>query len=694
MVHNDMSGSAGNVVQAGNVGVINFGNAQAPDALPRQIPPPPDRFVNRTEPLSRIEKLSERPVADHRRPAVVAIHGMPGVGKTALLLTAAARLGARFPDGTLHADFGPLRHRGGAAVGDVVADLLRGLRVADDWIPAEFSGRVALFRSMTADARVLIVLDNVWRDAQVTSLLPNSPHSMVLAAGNHTLEELLLDGAVDVGLRSLDERYGVELLARMCQDGRIAAEPAQARALVALCDRLPLAVRVSGALLAAHPTWPVARLVDELSDLSEMLDELVSGGQPVVRVVFDLVYEDMPAATARVYRLLGLLAGPHFGADVVAAMAELPVRPVRRMLAELVRLNMVEERADDTYQLHRLVRLHALRRSEEQDTDAERAAVLRRALRWWLTGAVAADVAVTGWDRLRVADPRSVLGDTPVDLPRAAALDWLAREHPSLIGLLRAAVDHEWHDEAGRLFEALYAYYDNRQPLVAWIAAGELAVLSAQRSANKAAEARTRCQLARALQLSERFADAHVHLTAARALASDLDDRLFASTLDFTGNVCLAEGDYATALTYFRQALDINQKLGRQRGTALLSWLTGQSLAKLGRTAEALDTLKQASALMLAADAASLVPKVVLSIGELLLDTDQVEEAGAAANEARELARASGLTAAEADALVLVARVARRSGDVDAERTALRAAESAFATMGSPLAARIHAESA
>jgi tetratricopeptide (TPR) repeat protein len=545
---------------------------------------------------------------------------------------------------------------------------------------------------MTANARLLLVLDNVSQDAQVTALLPNSPRSMVLAAGNRTLESLLLDGAIDVELRSLDQSHAVELLTAMCPDGRIAAEPEQAQVLVSLCARLPLALRVVGVRLASHPTWTLSRLVGELSDLSEMLDELVSDGAPVVRAVFDLVYDDMPEATTRVYRMLGLLVGPHFSVEVVAAMAELPVRTVRRVLDELVRLNMVEERVDGGFQLHRLVRLHALGRSLAEDTDEERVAVLRRALRWWLAGAVAADVAVTGWERLRVADPRKLLGDAVVDLTRAVALDWLEREHASLIGLMRAAAEHEWHDEVGQLFEALYAYYDNRQPLAAWIEAGELAVATAQRSGNKAAEARTRCQLARALQLSERFADARAHLTVARTLADDIDERLFASTLDFTGNVCLAEGDYETALAYFQRALAINRRLGRARGTALLCWLSGQALAKLGHTGEALRTLAEARALMQAADAASLLPQVVLSIGDVLLDADRVDEASTTADEARELARASGLTAAEADALVLLARIARSAGDGEAERDWLRQAHAVFARMGSPRAARIHAE--
>jgi tetratricopeptide (TPR) repeat protein len=688
-VSNELSGSAGNVVQANNVGAIHFAGPLPPAAVPRQAPPPPHGFVDRAAALSRLADLAER--TGDGRPVVVALHGMPGVGKTALLRTAVARIGGLFPDGVLHADFGPLRHRGGAAVSDVAASMLRALGVADQWIPAEFAGRIDLFRSMTSDSRLLVVLDDVAQDAQVTALLPNSPRSMVLVAGNRTLEGLLVDGAVDIELRSLAPDDCVALLAQMCPDGRITAEPEHARALADLCDRLPLALRVVGARLASHPTWPVTRLLDELSDASGALDDLVTGGTQVVRAVFDLAYDDMPEATARVYRMLGLLVGSHFGIDVVAAMAELPVRTARRVLDELGRLNMLDERADGGFQLHRLVRLHALSRSQDEDAPDERVSALRRALRWWLSRAVAADVAATGWERLRTVDPHELLAGVDIDQSPAAALDWLELEHANLFGLLQAAVEHGWYEDASQLFEALYAYYDNRQPLAAWTEAGELAVASAQRSGNGAAEARARCQLAKALQKQDRFADAHAQLTIARTLAADLDERLFASTLDFTGNVHLNEGQFETALDYFQRALAINERLGRTRGTALQCWLSGRALAKLGRVDEALDTLTRARTLMESADAVSMVPRIVLTISDVLLDAGRIEQADTAADAALELATRAGLHAVAADALLVRARVAGSGGDVVAERDYLSQAEAAYAKMGSPRAARIQA---
>lgn len=688
VVRNEVSGTASNIVQAHSIGSVTFAAAPAPSAVPRQVPAPPAGFVDRAVVLERLAQMSDQ-LGTGERPAVVAMRGLPGVGKTAVLRAAAARLRDRFPDGVLHAEFGPLRERGSAAVSDVAAGMLRALGTAEQWIPADFVGRTDLLRSMTADSRLLVVLDDVGHDAQVTALLPNSGRSMVLVAGNRTLEGLLVDGAVDIELRPLEAKHAVDLLARLCPDGRITAQPAEARTLVDLCDRLPLAVRVAGVRLATHPAWSVERLVAMLSDRAAVLDELVASGAARVRAVFDLAYEDMPELTARVYRMVGLLVGPHFSAEVVAAMVS--SGSAARVLDELCQWSVLEELPGGVFQMHRLVRLHALGCAEAEDSPQQRVEVLGRALRWWLLGAVTADVAVTGWERLRVADPRSIVTESVVLPSPATALDWLEREHDNLTGLLRAAVDNGWYGEASQLFEAMFAYYDNRQPLAAWIEAGSMAVTAAQRSGNRVAEARARCQLAKALQKNEQFVDAHAQLDTARSLAADLDDRLFASTLDFTGNVFLNEDDCATALEYFQQALAINQRLGRRRGTALLWWLCGRALAGLARAEEALEALTTARSIMETADGASMVPRILLSIGSAFLDLSRPRDARQAADSALALARDTGLTAVEADALEVLARVAHDLGDLEAERDCLRQAETAYAKMASPRAARVHA---
>jgi len=121
-------------------------------------------------------------------------------------------------------------------------------------------------------------------------------------------------------------------------------------------------------------------------------------------------------------------------------------------------------------------------------------------------------------------------------------------------------------------------------------------------------------------------------------------------------------------------------------------WLSGRALDKLGRIDEALDALAKARTAMESADAKSMVPRVVLTTSEVLLAAGRIERAAAAADTALELTRESGLHAVAADALLVRARIAGRGGDVAAEQDYLSQAEAAYARMGSPRAARIHAQ--
>jgi hypothetical protein len=153
-----MSGSAYNVVQAAHIGSVTFVEPGFRPVVPAQAEPPPSAFVDRGGQLALMR--SRAAVVEGARPAVVAVRGMQGVGKTALPRQFAATSKDMFPDGVL-------------------------------------------------SVRLLVLLDDVTDAGQVSSLLPNSPRSMVLAAGNRVLEELYVEGAVDIALRPLSSLDGV-----------------------------------------------------------------------------------------------------------------------------------------------------------------------------------------------------------------------------------------------------------------------------------------------------------------------------------------------------------------------------------------------------------------------------------------------------------------------------------------------------
>lgn len=690
MVSNEMSGHAGVVVQAGSVGVVNFAVSPPPPRVPRQAPPPSRIFTDREPILAALAEVAGSGPLDGPRVAVV--RGLAGIGKSAVLRQAAARLANRFPDGVLHVDLARKRHRGAAAVGEAAGDLCVALGDVEQWLPAEFSRRVDRWRALSAGQRLLVILDGVSEDAQVSALLPNSPDSMVLAASNRALYGVLRDGAVDVELAVLDAADAVRLLARACRDGRVDADPEAAAALAELCGHLPLALCVAGGLLATTPGLSVSGLLDRMAG-TVGLDDLAEGGDAVVEAMFDLVYDELPERAARVYRTVGLLGGPHFEADVVAAMCGLDVADTARQLDVLRGFSLLESTVDGRCSLHRLVRLHALRRSERVDGDEERTGALHRAVRWWLLGAAAADVAATGTRKLRIAVHPELSPEDVTRVPPKAALDWLDREHANLLGLMRASAERGWHDEVWQIFESLFALYDHRKPLAAWVEAGTLAVRSAVASGRADAEARCRCLLARAYLEREEFDRAHAELALARRRAADDGgERLIASTLDFTGTAYQRQGDDRAALDCFERALAINERLRQKRGTALMAQLAGRSLGRLGEVERALAALRRSSAIADEIGEDAVLAKARRNTAQVLADAGRTVEARAEAERALAVAKRDGLTAIEADVSLLLGALAAEAGDSEEAGRLRGEALKAYERMGSPRAARVQFE--
>jgi tetratricopeptide (TPR) repeat protein len=679
---NQISGSMANVVQASSIGTITFNEPQAPTAVPALVPVPPDSFTNRDDELAELRRLVSQPSVGRTRPIVVELGGMVGIGKSALLSQAASVLGDQYPDGQLHVRYGA----DSESPSETAARFLAALGVPDQYIPPTFDRRVDLYRSLTKDRRMITVFDDVSDAAQVVALLPTSPSSLVLVAGNQSLEDLYLDGAVALRLQPLSIEHGVEMLHKLCHDGRIEADREAAVELVELCGGLPLAVRVAGAWLAARPHWTVGRLVEDLREADEDHDFSSPDRSARAKVfsVFDLTYEQLSESAQRLYRLFGVLVGQHFKDEVLTAMTGLPRRQVAGDLDDLVKTGMVEADTAGNFRPHRLIRVHALRKSAELDSEQDRAEALHKAVNWWLTGAVAADVAVSGLRRLRIADPMELLETLP-NITKKAAMNWLASELVNLLDIMRAAANHGWHDQTWQLFEALFTLFDARKPLAAWVRAGELAVDSAKASGNPLAEARCRCLLAKAYQELGRYADAHAQLDIARGLP--VTERLEASIEDFTGNVLMREEDNEGALARFEIALAINERLEMVRGTALQSMLCGRVLGRLGRRDEAVAAFERARALITGTDAESLLPKLLVSLAAVQDDTT----AESTLSEALELTESGGFLVVAAKACTALAELSGRRGDVEAELAYRNRSAEIIARMdnGTPRTARI-----
>jgi len=322
---------------------------------PAQLPPTVTDFTGRKEELAWAQRcLAEFPGTP------LTLSGPPGVGKTTVAIRLAHLLRDRFCDGQLFVDL-----RGSDACrarsAEALAMFLRGLGVPNEEIPDDAGERSCMFRSLTADGRFLVLLDNAFDEAQVRPLLPASPGCLTLITSTRLL--VGLEGARTLILDMPPGEEALELLARVAGRARIAAEEAAARDVVRCCGRLPLAVRIAGARLAARPAWPVAEIAARLGDERSRLSELAVGDLQV-RAALAACHGMLGPAARRVFRCLGSIAGtvPHFTADHVMAATVLAASEVEAALEHLADVSLVHALGGRRYRLHDLVRLYAAER--------------------------------------------------------------------------------------------------------------------------------------------------------------------------------------------------------------------------------------------------------------------------------------------------------------------------------------------
>jgi DNA-binding SARP family transcriptional activator/DNA-binding transcriptional ArsR family regulator len=323
-------------------------------AVPMQLPPDVPDFTGRDAELQAVGDLL---VAD-RGPLVVAVHGAVGTGKTAFAVHVSHQVAALFVDGHLHADLrgsGPLH---------VLGRFLRALGVASDVLPASYEERVALYRSRTAGRRILVLLDGAADESQVRSLVPGTASCAVLVTSRVCLAGLA--GGRPLPLGALPRDDAVRLLCRVAGRPELAADPAASR-IAALCDLLPLAVRIAGIRLAARPRLTAARLAAALADEDRRLDELAVHGLSV-RASLDAAHADLAPAHRRVFRRIGALPPGGFPACSAGALLGMTTESVTAHMEALVDAGLVEELGEDLagrprYGLPALVRLFACQRA-------------------------------------------------------------------------------------------------------------------------------------------------------------------------------------------------------------------------------------------------------------------------------------------------------------------------------------------
>ena len=206
--HNDLSGRADFVVQAGSVGGdVHLHVSDPASSVPaaRHLPPAAGGFIDRVHELKALDGATAPPASESGAGApLLAVTGGPGVGKTALVVNWARRQNGRYPDGELYADLGGHESGSPASPAEILDGFLRALNVPAPSIPVDIEGRATMFRSLVAKRKMLIVLDNAVAAAQVWPLLAGSPVCAVVVTSRSRLAgPVARDGATRVGMDEL-----------------------------------------------------------------------------------------------------------------------------------------------------------------------------------------------------------------------------------------------------------------------------------------------------------------------------------------------------------------------------------------------------------------------------------------------------------------------------------------------------------
>jgi DNA-binding SARP family transcriptional activator/tetratricopeptide (TPR) repeat protein len=670
---------------------------EAVQAVPQQLPAAISHFAGREEELAALSRLLDSSGAKASRAVVIsAIGGTAGVGKTALAVHWAHQVAEWFPDGQLYANLRGYDPAGApAAPADVARRFLSALGVPDDRIPSDPESVESLYRSSLAGRRMLIVLDNARDAAQVRPLLPGEPGCFVLVTSRNQLAGLVAaEGAHLLTLDLLSQPDAHELVARRLDRTRVSDEPEAVSELIELCARLPLAVSIAVARAAAHPAFPLARLVTELRDASGRLDALDTGDPgSSVRAVFSWSYQNLSRIAARVFRMLSVHPGPDISIPAAASLTDLPREQARQVMGELAGSHLLAEHIHGRFTFHDLLRAYASDQARTCDTDAGRHAALHRMLDHYLhTSRTISGLLDPTRDMVRMAVPLpGVLPEAPGDYQQAWA--WAETEYSVLLAAITQAAAAQFEDYAWQILHALEPFFFRRGLWHEFNTALRIGLDAALRIGDIAGQAHLHRALGRGYVLIGSFEEGQPHLRQAVAGFRKLGNRTDEARAHIDMGTALSrQGRYGDALSQARKALRLYQAAGHPGGQAGALNNIGLYHVHLGNYPEALACCQKALAGFSELGNRHGIAHVLDSLGYAHHFLGQSTQAITCYQQSLNAFREYGDRYFQADTLTHLGETHHAAGNQKAAHRAWQEALSILVELHHPDASRVHAK--
>jgi DNA-binding SARP family transcriptional activator/tetratricopeptide (TPR) repeat protein len=637
---------------------------------PRQLPLDVSTFVGRAGELSTLRGLLEADGEGGPGPVVV-IHGPPGAGKSALAVHAGSLCSTCFPDGQLYVNLrGATSGVEPLCPGESLGRFLRALGVPAAEVPHGIEEAAALYRTLVAARRMVILLDNAATAGQVRPLLPGTSRTAVLVTSRASLTAL--EGATHLGLGPLDPDASRAMLERLIGDSRAAADPPATARLAELCDHLPLGLHVAAARLKARPSWAVRCLVDRLADERYRLTELAAG-DVAVRSSVEVSYAALrrsddrgDRAAARALCLIGLVPVTDLDTSMVAALLDTSPTEADRIIERLLDAHLMEATESDRYHMHDLIRLFSRELAAGTVRAGEATAAIARVLSYYVaTTRSATQLVYPNRTQYPVLD----LSTTPKPLAgHDEARRWLEAERTNLVAVARQS----WGgpDEHARLGVgltlALHWFFRMEGYPHHMIELNEQAIPLARRLGDRRSEAYANGSIGAALTLVRRLEEADAHTAAELSICREIGDRFGEQrALGNRGLNYLLRNRPNEAIACLEQQLAVARQIGATVGEAFALRTMGRAQHQLGRHDEAIRLTEKALAWYDETSDDYNGCGALERLGLIYIDLGRLNEAADILVRALEGARRIRYRLGEAEALIGLARTWRLLGATD-----------------------------
>ena len=638
-----------------------------PAPVPAQLPATVSGFCSRDADMAALDAQ-----LDSGTMRIAVVSGPGGVGKTSLAIEWAHRVRDRFPDGQLYVDLSGFAPDSSAlAPADALGGFLTALGVSAASLPRDLDARADLYRSLLADRRMLVVLDNARDAEQVRPLLPGSPDCTVLVTSRLLLSELVVrNGASQLRLEVLDRPDARELLRRRLGRARAEAEPEVVEAILDICAGLPLALAIVAARAVVEPHFPLRAIADRLSEAESALealenDDLVGD----VRAVISWSYDALSPEAARLFRLTGLHPGPDFSAAAAASLAGIPIRRSRVLLRELTDAHLLTEHRPGRYALHDLLAVFARETVATVEGEVGRGEAERRMLSHCLGSALSVSESIEPFRR----PPSSPDLEPDAEIERFgqadAAMNWVKSELRVLDNMIAFA------ERTGA---------DAYTTALAWAVAGALhrngdwgvglgtqrrALRAARRLGDRRHKATAHMHISMFLFSSGEFDEAERHLGQALDCCDPERDRTVLAQVNHQLAVLLNEvGRFGEALDHCMEAYRLFQDCGDEPGQAGALNGIGWLQAKLGRYGEAIEHCRKSLALSESIGAHSTRAQALDSLGYALNEQGRHREAIECYQQSVEVNRLVGSRLNEAQSRVHLGESHQAMGEAELAR--------------------------